>query len=487
VIFLEGLSYSYHPSPPPWVLNDIHLEVRQGEYVALFGASGSGKSTLAYVFNGLIPHFFGGKLEGRASVCGLDVAHTSPSQFLPHVGLVLQNTDAHLFSGSVWTELAFGLESLGLPHAEIQSRIMEMCRRLPLEHLLDRSPHAPSGGEKQLVASASVLCLRPRVLILDEPFAHLDPPNRTLVRKILRDIHAAGTTLVVAEHLSDAYLQDVSRVIVLDGGSIRFDGPPDRCLAHLQAAGIVPAYPPISRPEPNPAAEILLEVLDLTCQRSGRTILEDVSFVLRRGERVAILGKNGVGKTTLVKHLSGLLKPARGRVLCQGEPLHGLPAHRIASRIGVSFQNPNDQFFKPRVGDEVLAGVRLLASKGLAPPESWVEEVRRLFRIDPLWERSPYRLSEGEKKRVALASIAAMAPKILIWDEPTAGQDGRFRQDLARLMGELSKRGTTTLVVTHDLEFARATCTRWLLLEDGRLTRDTSLPEEGMKKGRFSA
>ncbi|SMC27179.1 energy-coupling factor transport system ATP-binding protein [Desulfacinum hydrothermale DSM 13146] len=485
MIALEGVSYSYSPAPPPWILKDIHLHVFPGEYVALFGASGSGKSTLAYLLNGLIPHFFDGRLEGKATVCGIDVAVAAPGCLLPQVGLVLQNTDAHLFSGTVRAELAFGLENLGVGRREMESRIGEICRRLPLQHLLDRSPHELSGGEKQLVAIASVLCLGPRVLILDEPFAHLDPPNRNRIRKILRSIHKTGTTLIVAEHLTDAYLRDVSRVVVLDGGSIRYDGAPDTCLPHLKAAGIVPDYSPMPSPVPPDAGEIVLETQDVGFRFSQKAVLEHVSFELRRGERVAILGPNGAGKTTLVQILGGLVTPTHGQVLYRGQPVHGRPAHRIASQIGISFQNPNDQFFKPRVEDEVLAGVRLLGAKGLGPPQAWVEAVCDLFEITPLWQRSPYRLSEGEKKRVALASIAAMGPGVLIWDEPTAGQDGRFRRHLARLMGQLSERGTATLVVTHDLAFAQATCTRWLHLEKGRITRDTSLPVTDLHTPRF--
>ena len=471
VVLLKDLYYRYSSQNADWILKGIHLRIRPGDYVALFGGSGSGKSTLAYTFNGLIPHFFGGILEGEARVCGKSIRHSSPSELFQEVGLVIQNTDAHLFSSSVHAELAFGLESLGVPFPEIEKRISEVSRSFALDDLLDRSPHELSGGEKQRVAIASVFCLRPRILVLDEPFAHLDPSNRRRIRSLLRCIRREGTTLVVVEHTPDPLLEDASRAFLMDRGSLAEHDI--RSFEHfLEEAGILFRWetpPPSSQDR---RGDVLLEVTGLTGNNGASTVLYGISFSIRQGERVALLGENGAGKTTLLKHLVALRRPRQGDVRFRGKSIYRLSPHEIASKMGISFQNPNDQFFKTLVRDEVLAGVQALSSAGRTVNSAWVHEVFDLFGLEPVADRSPYRLSEGEKKRVSLASSAAMDPQMLIWDEPTAGQDGRFRRHLARLVHRLSQQGKTFLIATHDLEFARATCSRALLLERGRITAD---------------
>jgi len=446
------------------VLAGVDLAIAPGEYVYVCGASGSGKSTLAYLLNGLVPHFFGGTLEGRVTVAGLDTSAVGVSDLFAHVGLVLQNSDAQLFNPTVESEIAFGLESMGVPAREIDARVEEAAGWLGIEPLLPRQPHTLSGGEKRLAAIAAVLALRPQVLVVDEPYAHLDWEADQRIGTALRQINRSGTTVVVVEHFINEFIADADRCIVLDRGRVRFDGDAQGGQEALRQCRLLPIYPRRSSPA-GESRNALLQVSGLGHASRGRTILEQVSLEIREKEITAIVGRNGSGKTTLIKHFNGLLRPTAGEVHLRGEPIGGRPVAELAAQVGLSFQNANDQFFKYRVQDELEVGPKVL---GREDP-GWINELCRIFALEDLLPRSPFRLSEGEKKRVAFASVLAGRPELLILDEPTAGQDGRFRVALAEVLAELRNRGVSTVVVTHDLGFARAVADRWILLERGRV------------------
>lgn len=462
MIRLKDIYYRYPNSD--WVLKGINLSIQKGEYVVVCGASGSGKSTLAYLFNGLIPHFFGGTLRGSVTVGDVNTAKSSVADLFQNVGLVLQNAEAQLFSATVEDEIAFGLESLGVPGPEIQKRILEIAELLGIEDLLDRTPTMLSGGEKRLVSIASILCLDPSVLLLDEPFANLDWAGAKRVRELLRGIHRKGKTVVVVEQKIGAFLRDSSRCLVVTHGKISFDGAPQAAFEVFLDNHLLPRYPEKKKRE-FPDKKPVLAARDLSCRIEGKEILKDVSFELSSGETVALIGRNGAGKTTLVKHLNGLLRPAGGEVSFHGKGIKGKAPSEISAHVGLSFQNPNDQFFKSRVADELNVGPKML---GMAY-DGWIKEISTLFDLGPLLDRSPYRLSEGEKKRVAISSILTMRPKLLVLDEPTTGQDGHFKETMVRLLAELCERGFTTLLVTHDLGFARAAADRWIVLHEGNL------------------
>lgn len=259
----------------------------------------------------------------------------------------------------------------------------------------------------------------------------------------------------------------------MEEGRVRYDIDPRQARDLLSAKKLIPRYPG-RRTNAVPAdTPVLLAVDNLSCHMDGNPILENVSFQIRRGETVALVGRNGAGKTTLVRHLNGLTRAAEGQVLLDGKPLGKKSPAEIVTDVAISFQNPNDQFFKNRVRDELSVGLDLLENG----KEEWFQKLCNLFNLEALLGRPPYQLSEGEKKRVALASILAMRPRLLVLDEPTVGQDGRGREALASLLLELEDEGFTTLIVTHDLDFARATAQRWLVLENGRI-RDGEVPNE---------
>ena len=469
MIRLSGIRYRYPRTG--WVLNGVDLSVDQGEYVLIGGRNGSGKSTLGYIFNGVIPHHFGGTLQGSATVAGLDILEHKVSDLFAHVGLVLQNADAQLFNSTVEDEIAFGLESLGVPGPEISERIGRISLALGLEDLLSRSPMTLSGGEKRLVAVASVLCLNPAVLLLDEPYGDLDWAVTERVRQTLLEINQTGKTVIVIEQLLGNLLEDTTRCLILDQGKVLYQGIPQHVHEALSRVRLLPDY--ARRENKPPGKEQVLSARDLSFRIGEKEILTGVSFELRTGEQVAIIGRNGSGKTTLLKHLNGLLRPSAGKVTFLGEDIRGKSPSEMAAHVGLSFQNPNDQFFKHRVKDEVLVGPKKIGTLR----HSWIQEIWNVFDLHGLLNRSPYRLSEGEKKRVSLASILAMHPQVLVLDEPTSGQDGHFREALATLLAELEHFDFTLLIATHDLEFAQAVADRWIVLHDGRVVADGS-PKE---------
>lgn len=466
MITLSDIFYSYPGKEHGWDLEGISLTIREGEFVLICGSSGSGKTTLAYLFNGLIPHFFGGNLQGVARMDGTDMRELDVARLLPRVGMVLQNADAHLFSSTVEEEMAFGLQSLGLPPAEMEKRIREAAEILCIEDLLPRSPLVLSGGEKRLAAIASILCLDSPLLVLDEPFAHLDWTGLRRVQNVLADLHRRGKTIVVIEHRVSGLLPLASRCMILEKGKIVSDCRPSEALRVLKGRHLVPTYPERIRERaggPDPAIDIQGLSLDV----GGRPLLRNISLQVLEGEIVAVVGRNGSGKTTLIRHFNGLRRAREGCVKVMGSDIRGRSPVEMVRKVGISFQNPNDQFFKASVREELTAGL-----KESKDTHGKFGEICDLFQLHDLLDRSPYRLSEGQKRRVAIASIALMNPRVLVIDEPTVGQDGGFLESLARLMASLRDRGHTVVIVTHDREFALASSDRWIVLHEGRKVGD---------------
>ncbi len=499
-IQIENLGYAYPQQDRRRVLDGVNLQIGPREYLLICGASGSGKSTLCRTFNGLIPHFYEGVLTGSVRVAGRETAGESVAALFDRVGMVFQNPETQLFSRTVEREIAFGLESLGLGREAISARISQVAERLGIAHLLARSPHALSGGEQQLVSVAAILALQPQIIVLDEPYANLDPANVKRLRAVLADIHRGGTGVVVSEHRLSQTAADARRMIVLFNGRIVLDGPPGDILGQdIGAYGLeaplaariskrlrlapvaldlaalgdqLPAVPddlaPHSLPAQPPRSPVVLAFEDLYCEKDRKAILKDIRFALHRGECLAVVGANGAGKTTLLKHANGLFRPSQGRVMVDGHDAARFKVSQLAKFIGVAFQNPNSQFFKLTVWEEIVVGAHALDCYD----EAWVRELVGLFRLESLLSRAPYRLSEGEKKRVAFAAALAARPLVLAMDEPTAGQDFFFRSALEKLLHRMCAAGQAVLLVTQDLSFAERCAHRWLLMAEGRIVAD---------------
>ncbi|MBW2144978.1 MAG: ABC transporter ATP-binding protein [Deltaproteobacteria bacterium] len=498
----ESLRYAYRKQDDFWVIKDIDLGVRQDEYLLICGASGSGKSTLCRTFNGLIPHFYGGKIDGDIRVSGKTTLNQSVGDLFMHVGMVFQNPETQLFNHTVAREITFGLESLGLSRSEIQTRVNGVADSIKIKDLLQRNPHELSGGEQQLVAIAAILSLHPQILVLDEPYANLDPINVRRVRDALRSILKQGIGVIVCEHRLALTVADAHRMLVLNHGGIELDGPPDALLNRsLESFGLEPplsvrvgermgltpvaldietlksrishqSIPPDLKPDfpelHSAGAKRILEVEDITFSMDNCSILENISFALHEGESIAIVGANGAGKTVLLKHLNGLYRPKTGNVRIMGKDTRAFKVSRLARHIGIAFQNPNSQFFKLNVWDEITAGAEALDCFDA----EWLQDLIKLFRLEPLLKRASFRLSGGEKKRVAFAAALAPKPMILALDEPTAGQDWYFRRALGDLLKELRDRGQAIILVTHDLSFAEQHTHRWLLMAEGRIVKE---------------
>ncbi len=508
ILRFEGVSYRY-PESEDWALNRLDLTVRRGESVLVAGASGSGKSTLCRACIGLVPHFHHGEWVGRVFVDGLDTRDHPVYQLFRHAGLVFQNTDAQLFNQTVESELTYGLESLGLAHGEIEQRLAWASKLVEIGDLMDRPPHFLSGGEKQRVALGSILALRPRLLLLDEPFTHLDPEGTEELRRILRMVKAEGMAVIIVEHRLHEIIHDVDRIIVLHQGKIAADGSPDRVLAReisdyglnlpplvrlfreiglkgmplsvedaikeLEDQNLLTPFcarlseeakkASISFPRTSPP---IVEAEDICFSYHGLPVLQNIHFKLVKGESVALVGRNGAGKTTLIKHLNGLLRPHQGLLKILGQDTRGRPVSALSRHVGFVWQNPNDQLFQPTVREEVLTGPKALGSYD----PSWCEELLNRFGLLPLLERSPFTLSEGQKKRVSFAAALAVKPELIVFDEPTAGQDEPFRRELAKFIAEFQREERAVVLVTHDLEFAAEHANRWLVLADGRIIAD---------------
>lgn len=506
----DKLRYRYTRRTSTWAIDGIDLTIAPGEYVLLCGESGSGKSSLCRTFNGLIPHFYGGQLEGHVYVAGLNTRDHPVSELFAYVGMVFQNPEAQLFNSTVERELAFGLESLGLPRDEIRRRVAESAEMVGITNLLARAPHQLSGGEQELVAIAAALATQPQMIVLDEPYTNLDPFNVDRVSTVLREINARGTAIVLTEHHLQRAIADARRLVILHEGRVALDGPPRDVLARdVEALGLnLPAVvraarergcgevpltveefvsiadgdirPDVLSPEtqgPTPAGEPVLRLDNVSFAFDDTPVLREVTLDVHAGECLAIVGANGAGKTTLIKHFNGLYRPDQGRVLVMNHDTRETSVSTLARHVGLAFQTPDNQFFKFTVWDEIAAGAHALERYD----EEWLRELVELFRLGPLLERSPYRLSGGEKKRVAFASALATKPEILVLDEPTAGQDWHFRRTVGKLLKTLRDRGQTIVIVTHDLEFAEEQASRWALLGDGRLLA-VGRPDEVMAR-----
>ena len=505
IITVRNLTYRYRQGDPQPVLDSIDLDIAPDDYLLITGRSGSGKSTLCRTFNGLIPHFYGGVLEGDILVEGRSVRQATVAALFDRVAMVFQNPDAQLFCRSVEQEIVFGLESLGLERQAIAARLEAVLDAVGIGALRHHAPQNLSGGEKHLVLIAALLALRPRVLVLDEPFANLDPGKVRRIRGLLRELHAGGCGIVVCEHRLSRAVPDATRMVVIHQGRIAADGDPHQILAHPDdtwglepplatrlgaALGLDPLpqtiedLRPISPrtdlidrlapPLPPKMAQLdrppVLTVNHLSSHAAASApLLKDIDLTLHPGECLAIVGSNGAGKTTLLRHLMGLQRPGKGSIRIDGHEIGKMPVSEVAQTVGLAFQNPDNQFFRFTVEQEIQVGPEALGHRDT----EWIAELMTLFQLTPYRSKAPYRLSGGEKKRVAFASALAARPKVLALDEPTAGQDFDFRRNLRTFLHRMQTRGQAIIIVTHDLTFAERIAGRWLLMAGGRLLADS--------------
>ncbi len=511
-INIRSLAYRYRGQEGP-ALDGVDLEVAEGEFVVVMGPSGAGKSTLCVSLNGLIPHFFRGRMEGEVRVRGRSTRDGKVGEFAREVGLVFQDFEAQLFSTNVALEVAFGPENFSVDRGEMARRVREVLGRVRLEGFEGRQPATLSGGQKQRLAIASVLAIEPRILCLDEPTTDLDPVGKLGVFEIAEELRRRDdVTLVVVEHETEETLE-ADRIVILREGKIVADRPAREVLRDvellessrimpLQVArffhqmglweGQLPLTPQEGikefrrrnwRVSPERHRELveadeareesygepIVEVEGLAHRYpNGVVALEGVDLAVRRGEFLAVLGQNGSGKTTLVKHFNGLLEPTEGSVRVEGEETVRQGVRKLGQRVGYVFQNPDHQIFSDTVSDEVAFGPKI-RGLGEGEVEERVSEALRAVGLEGYEEEDPFGLTKGERQRVAVASVLAVRPEVLILDEPTTGLDYAEQRSMMDLVRSLNEAGSTIIVVTHTMWVVAEYAHRAAVVRDGRV------------------
>ena len=518
----------------------VSFDIAAGEVVLLLGPSGSGKSTLTLALNGLIPHAVPATVSGSVRIGGLDTQHTTVAELSTRVGMVFQDPDAQLVTGTLLDEVAFGPENLRMPVAEVLARSESALRRVGLWERRSENPDRLSGGGRQRLAIACALAMGSPLLVLDEPTANLDPRGIEEVYAALAELVADGErAILLVEHNLDAAIGFVDRVVVLDhDGRLAADGTVDevlrrradelhrmgvwlpvsalaalrlrragftleplpltpdelraaleaedaphsetRTIGRLPEAGAEPAR--VSGVSPRigvaepPADDPLITVRGLTLKRGRTEVLHSIDLDVTRGEFVAVIGANGAGKTSLIQAMAGVVPPPRGTVVVDGLDVGRADARTLSRRIGFVFQNPEHQFIAHTVFDEIAHGLRLQHL-----PEDEVraraEALLDRFAIADKADSHPFLLSGGQKRRLSVGTALVGGAPVLVLDEPTFGQDRARADELLALLSELNAEGTTIIVVSHDMQLVTDYAHRTVVMADGRVLASATTPD----------
>ena len=490
LVEVEGLTFRYRRSTEP-AIRDVSLTVAPGEVVLVAGPSGCGKSTLIRAINGLIPHAYSGDLEGTVRVAGGLTTELKLRDIARTVGTVLQDPAKQIVGATVESELAFGPENQGLPRPEIVERIRAVAAQAGIEPLLGRETAALSGGERQLLAIAAILMMRPSLYVVDEPLANLDPATAERLLNLLRELADEGAGIVIVEHrVEEALALRPDRVLYLEEGRTRYLGSVDGFLEIADPAAVKLPFdvvlrrvraedarrPPATATSPvasdGPAVP-RLEFRDVTASIGETAILHGVDARLGSDEVVAVLGPNGSGKTTLFRTAMRLLDITGGAIMVDGASHAGRRTAELASEFGYVFQSPSQMLFARTVEDELLFGPRNMGRDPATFDDLVGDSLRRtaLDGLEDILERPPLALSFGQQKRLALAIALALRPGTLILDEPSAGQDHRTAAEFMR--GVVAIPGLRSLyLVTHDVDLALTHADRILLFREGRVVAD---------------
>ena len=546
VITVENLRYRY-PHAKELALDGLDFSVEKGEFIGIIGENGAGKSTLSQALMGLVPQFYKGAYGGTVMVDGIEAGRTPVAQLCGHVGLVFQNPFNQLSGAkdNVYEEVAFGMQNLGVPAEEMKNRVEEALKLLDIWQYRDRNPFDLSGGQMQRVAIASVLVMRPDVMILDEPTSQLDPEGSDEVFKAVETLTGSGITILMIEQKIEKLAAYCDCILLLHKGKqIAFDTPqkvfsmPDLNNYGIQA----PAFTRICKAEGvtladgtypvtvEEAAGVLREkrLEASACADGGEyaqraagaeaaqaggpaesagssdeqfciekldfSYLVDVPVLKNLNMKLdkrptAIIGQNGAGKTTLVKLLKGLLKPVSGSIYFHGEDISGKTVAMLAGNVGYVFQNPDDQIFKYNVMDEILFGPLNIGMDA----ERAKKEAERALKLTGLTgkeKENPYDLELYERKMTAIASVLAMDTDVLILDEPTIAQDWKGRQIIGGIIRSLSERGKLVIAILHDMDFVAENFERVIIMAHGQVLADGTAKEvfaqeEALKKARL--
>ncbi len=508
VISIRDVRYRYREQKG-FALDEIDLSLHAGEFLMLMGPSEAGKSTLAATINGLIPHFHMGKLKGDVIVMGRNTKDFSVAKMAEIVGMVFQDFEAQLFSTNVELEIAFGPENFAVPRDEIARRIEENLNYVGLEKYRNRPPSTLSGGQKQKLAIASVLALKPRVLVMDEPTTDLDPISKMGVFEITHRLcKRDDLTLMIVEHETEEALF-ADRIALIKEGKLVKVGPTREILQEvelLESLGVKPlgipqffksagfTETPLTPDEGVKVFEasnlkINLQIYDqmiqtekvaqenyveslIRCQNLSHTYkgevraLNNINLEIKRGEMVAIIGQNGSGKTTLAKHFNGLLLPTEGEIFVNGTPTRDQGIFKLGQSVGYVFQNPDHQIFSEKVFDEVAFSPRIRKLPE-AEVQQRVAEALAAVGLEGQEEEDPFTLTKSGRQRVAVASVLASHPDVLILDEPTTGLDYLEQRSMMDMVKRLNDNGSTIIFITHHMWVVAEYAQRAFVMKDG--------------------
>ena len=522
IIEMECVSFSYGTAADgAYALKDIDLSVEEGTFVGLIGPSGAGKSTLASAITGAIPHHYRGRLFGSTLVAGLDTCEASLTDIAKVVGSVLQDIDAQMVASVVEDELLFGLENFGIDHREIEGRIASALDAVGIADLRHREIATLSGGQKQKVAIAAILAMTPRVIVMDEPTSALDPASARDVFEVLRRAkELTGMTVILIEQTVALLAEYCDRVVVIDQGRIALDGTPTDVFSHgenlraigvdtprtvrisnsLAEAGLAPNDSPAltldgaeslvagilapglsesspivprtlgDRPDARNTADERPIIVDVAgaaySYGTGQAGIEGINLTVRAGEILAVVGQNGAGKTTFTKLLNGLIKPSAGVVRIAGLDTRTTPVSALASHAATLFQNPDRQLCRNTVVEEISFGLELQG----APADAARERALHVAATFGLPENaSPFNLSRGQRQMVALASVVALEPELIILDEPTSGLDYRECMTVMETVRQRALDGAAVVMVCHDMEVVSDFADTLAVMTEGRL------------------
>jgi len=514
-IALENVHFTYAGSSRP-ALQNLNLAIKEGESLMITGPSGAGKTTLCRCLNGLIPHYFRGRLSGNVVINGINTRDSNISALSHVVGLLFQDPSSQLVNPTVIDEVAFGPENYGVPPEEIRTRALKAMEIMRLKGYDERSPHSLSGGEQQACALAAIVAMNPSIYVLDEPTSNLDPIGSTMVLNLMAELAKRERhTMITVEHKMEEMLPLIDRLVVMNEGMIVLEGRPRELLDDvelMEKMGLKPPQvaliasklrskrpglrvpmtlgeavevfrevfasvrfksPPMKAEQSRPSAETVIEVHNLTyTYPAGTTALRDVNLEIRRGEFMAIIGQNGSGKTTLVKHFNGLLRPTKGTVRVFGVDTRTATIPELSRKVGYCFQNPDHQICCETVRKELEFGPRNLHVDE-EEIQRRVREVAMAVGLQGVLDVNPFIVSKGERQRIAVASLLTMSPDVLIVDEPTTGQDYRMGKEMMDFYKRLNEvEGKTVIVITHDMNIAAEYVKRVVVLRNGQVLID---------------
>lgn len=515
IVEFKDFGFQYKKQTEP-TLYDINLTIYEGEKVLLLGPSGSGKSTLANCINGLNPFSYEGNITGSCKIAGIETKNASIFALSKVVGTVLQDSDAQFVGLSVGEDIAFSLENESVPRKEMLPKVQRASELVGMQDFLLHVPYELSGGQKQKVALAGVMHDNVNLLIFDEPLAALDPKMGMIAVDLIDRIHKEqNKTIIIIEHrLEDVLYRSLDRVILMDKGRIVFNDTSDKllasdyltrygireplyikamkyagceftegqCLSDIATIDLTPFSEKLNKKQAmeieryNPMlGEELIRVENVCFSYGEKDVLHDISFTVHQGERLAFVGKNGAGKSTMAKLLCGIKRPKQGNILLKGSNYLQLSMKEIGERIGYVMQNPNQMLVKDIIKEEVELAMVLRGKSR----EEIDEVIKKTLKMCGLWGMRNWPISAvsyGQKKRVTIASILVLQPDIIILDEPTAGQDYFHYTEIMNFLDELNQNyGITIIFITHDMHLAIQYTDRAVVFAEGELIADNTV------------